>query len=609
MKELKLYLKDRKFGSIFNKNLIRILITLMVPIMLVFLISIFLINQRQRDNIFEEADKRIAPIATEMDQLWIQQEGNALRLCYDGSVSNFVSYAFQPLTQKKIVLLDKLQDHLFYICSMNDVTTNSVVLFSGQSNYIATPTTASTEYDMELAFTSIDYSHYRRLKLLTETASKYIMTNYEKNYITFYCSRQVTSEYTVYAFLETNKEVIAGWLNDKTGKSADIVLMLDNVGNYIAGVETDISEMGDWLPTDYTENGQDKFVTVEGTHYIVVAAESSAQEWYYVLLYPADDYLKTRFITRILMVCVLSLLVVFSIYSSWRVSIAFYRPIQIILSLLQEPRMGTTAYYQKYCRQYDEMNMIYTLIQHSYFRQMAVNKELEDRKFMLQRAQNYALAAQINPHFISNTLESINWKILNLFKGENEISTAMSDFSRLMRYTLNTKGFVRIIDEIDHARLYIKLCNTRSASKFTTTWDIDETVLQAVTPFLVIQPLVENAITHGMKETKEIGVLAIRCRQESGAITIEVEDNGTGIDRDKIRELEYQFTEDMLEESLHIGLVNTHHRIRLIFGVPWGVKIQSQPGKTIVSIRIPRVMNMSEISNPVIKNIPEQGEK
>ncbi len=202
----------------------------------------------------------------------------------------------------------------------------------------------------------------------------------------------------------------------------------------------------------------------------------------------------------------------------------------------------------------------------------------------VKNAEMKLLQAQINPHFLYNSLELINCiGIENDLKDINEMVYALSQFYKISLSKGN--DFIPIAQEINHVRYYIKIQNLRYGDKIGLMTDINEDINDFYILKTVLQPIVENSIIHGILEkSSKRGTVTIRSYLSGSDIVIEVEDDGVGIDKkamDKIMKFS--------DASFHgYGLNNTNKRIKLFYGDKYGLSFSTEPGKgTIVNIRIP----------------------
>ena len=202
-------------------------------------------------------------------------------------------------------------------------------------------------------------------------------------------------------------------------------------------------------------------------------------------------------------------------------------------------------------------------------------------------AELKVLQAQINPHFLYNTLELINWKALD--SGVPEIAEISQALARFYRTSLSGgRDVVALSNEIEHLQMYVRIQNMRFGNHIRLTVDVPEDLMDTPVLKMLLQPLVENAIMHGILGRSGIpeGDIILRARAADGELLIAVEDDGPGIDEERIL--------GILEEggraapSHGYGARNIHERIRLSCGPAYGLTYESRPGGgTRAVIRVP----------------------
>ena len=203
----------------------------------------------------------------------------------------------------------------------------------------------------------------------------------------------------------------------------------------------------------------------------------------------------------------------------------------------------------------------------------------------LRDAKIMALQSQINPHFLNNTLEIINWEAR--LNGNYKVSGMIEALSTMLGETMNRKEqqFHTVAEEMAYADAYLYIISQRFGAKFQCTQKIDEKLLDVQVPRLIIQPIVENAVEHGMDITSR-GQLVIRLfAREDGYLCIEVEDNGhlTKEDRDKIDRLLSPDVELSGEKRVSLGIRNVDQRLKMIYGSDCGLFITGNDHEHTVS--------------------------
>ena len=199
-----------------------------------------------------------------------------------------------------------------------------------------------------------------------------------------------------------------------------------------------------------------------------------------------------------------------------------------------------------------------------------------------------ALQSQINPHFLYNTLESITWMV----EGErnDEAAFMISQLAKLFRISLSKgRTVITIKDELQHAQSYMNIQKVRYKNSFAVVFDVDEEIYSCCTVKLVLQPILENAISYGVSAMDEGGEIRITGRREEGTVILSVTDNGIGMSEEEVRFVLTDSTR-VPKHGSGVGLVNVNNRIQLLFGKEYGLKVESEPDEgTVVSIVIPAV--------------------
>lgn len=206
-----------------------------------------------------------------------------------------------------------------------------------------------------------------------------------------------------------------------------------------------------------------------------------------------------------------------------------------------------------------------------------------------KEAELTLLQAQINPHFLYNTLEIIRWKAMFLTNGENEVTEIVSTLSDFFRLSLSKgKKIVTLKDEIEHAINYVTIMNYRYNNKIVVEWKIDSSLHDCKVPKIILQPLIENAIYHGIKAKPGQGIIEVLSEKRGNSIELEVRDNGDGISAENLERLNAILAGTESSEVGGYGLRNVNQRIKLVFGENYGLKINSIQGYgTSVYISLP----------------------
>jgi two-component system, sensor histidine kinase YesM len=186
------------------------------------------------------------------------------------------------------------------------------------------------------------------------------------------------------------------------------------------------------------------------------------------------------------------------------------------------------------------------------------------------------LASQINPHFLYNVLESIRMKAL--INGDKETSHIVKQLGYLMRRNLEVSSSdVPLTSEFEMVQSYLEIQKFRFGTRLSYDIFIDSLSKPINIPPLSVQPLVENALIHGLRNKEKDGFVSLKARMIDHELLIEVVDNGQGISQDKLKEIKERLNDINDNDGRHIGLSNVHQRLRLAYGESYGLKVESEP--------------------------------
>ena len=221
-------------------------------------------------------------------------------------------------------------------------------------------------------------------------------------------------------------------------------------------------------------------------------------------------------------------------------------------------------------------------------------KQIQDQK-SLHRAELELMQAQINPHFLYNTLDSI--AILAESQREEDAVSMVNSLSTFFRNSLNKgEDIISLGAERTQVTSYLEIQQIRYSDILQYEICIPDELLDCRVPKLILQPLVENALYHGIKNRRGMGKITVTGEADGQDLLLKVSDNGAGMDEEQVKELQAGIYED---KHTGLGLVNVHKRIRLYCGEPYGLFFESQMGKgSTVSIRLPQSRTLGKENEP-----------
>jgi len=262
------------------------------------------------------------------------------------------------------------------------------------------------------------------------------------------------------------------------------------------------------------------------------------------------------------------------------------RFIDELLNAVSECGKGNTGYrieaetFEEFQTLYDAFNAMLGQLELSAQR----NRELAERKRMVEVKH---LEGQFNPHFVFNVMETIKYEILS---DPPKAAGMVVTLASLMRYSINSGSSQTVALETDVAYVedYLKLQKARYGRRLGYSFDIPPSLMGCEVPKFLIQPVVENSISHGARDRKRLEV-RVAAREDRGALAIEVEDDGKGIGAEDLGAIHASLSDEGAVPD-RVGLYNAHRLLRLLYGEPYGLSIASQQeGGTKVVLRMPLI--------------------
>ena len=287
--------------------------------------------------------------------------------------------------------------------------------------------------------------------------------------------------------------------------------------------------------------------------------------------------------------------------------------VQIVTALLQETINEYIYYENKQIQTAQEQNtalyfntlkismaifcfILVAIIVVSIVGPMWITKPIEEQvtreQKQLRKAEFELLQAQINPHFLYNTLDTIVWSAEA--GNQKQVVKMVGSLSDFFRSSLNKgKEIVTIRDELQHVRSYLEIQQIRYQDILKYEIDVPEELFDYQIPKITIQPIVENALYHGIKNKRGGGTIVVSGKDEGETMLIQVKDDGKGMKPERLKEINKDLTGTKLENTAIYGLYNVNERIRLSFGEEYGITVEStyEVGSCI-SIRLPKILNI-----------------
>ncbi|OKP97667.1 sensor histidine kinase [Paenibacillus sp. P46E] len=339
-------------------------------------------------------------------------------------------------------------------------------------------------------------------------------------------------------------------------------------------------------------NGQSLIMSPNGTEYIKIKQGSKITGWNIVLLLPRKKVTEgVAILQSILVFSSLFGLLLFALLS-YTLSTMITHPLRNLSKIMKAARNGNvkTNPVIYYNLEINDLNLTYN--------KMVGNlnnliDEVYKQEIVKMKSEIRSLHSQLNPHFLYNTLEAFYWNLIEA--KQDRLANYLIQLAELFRYTIkrnNEDDLVLLEDEVEHVKRYLNIMSLRMGSRLNWTLEVDERVSDCRIPRLVIQPLVENSVLHGIEPQIGVGRLGVQViyLEERDEIKIVVEDSGGGVSDDRLKEIRNHLAEGTQVQSKRngIGLYNIHKFIELYYGKSYGIHLENRTtGGMIVTVTLP----------------------
>ncbi len=277
------------------------------------------------------------------------------------------------------------------------------------------------------------------------------------------------------------------------------------------------------------------------------------------------------------------ILLLISFILAYNLSIYFYNSLSGILSIVEKTSHSSTAQEEK-----DEISFLNKTIMDIIQKNEEYELELAKKTLSFQQSQMYALQMQINPHFIFNTLQLASTMSIAMLKKDTPVSKILSMLAELVHAVYQVNEYlIPLSQELHYSKTYMQIQSMRYNDSFNVEWDISEDTLDCHIIKFSMQPILENAITHGLMPLGCNGTIRVSAFKENNALIIKVNDDGVGISYSKLTIIRNALKLESLPDGKNIGLRNTQQRIQNVFGIDYGISIDSGGFGTTITINLP----------------------
>lgn len=418
--------------------------------------------------------------------------------------------------------------------------------------------------------------------------------------LTFIKPIYITDQKRGAVILNINSQALYSTVMAESEESGQELLLLDKDGQILlsknsALFQTGIEATGISVDLLKKEKQQSDILEINGIKSVISFNEGSLFGFRYLSVLPMTNYeaRRTQLNRQILLAALL--LFFFGLLFAYIITLRTFKPLQKIIAFLD----ASDSEVRDEPENQNELLYIINRIEQHIEDKQKIREILEERVQTLKKSQYNMLQSQINPHFLYNTLETINWMAYDMAGAHNPVSKALVSLSGFFRNTLSSSGYLIPIEtEIAYTRDYIKILELRYSDVFEVVWNVDQEILSCTTIKICLQPIIENAVYHGLKPKDERGKILITGKIKNDDVVFTVSDNGVGMEKDAVEKLNQQLRREDYQESPHIGLTNVNQRIKIIFGKEYGIQLTSRPGLgTSITVTFPTIPWKSDFSD------------
>lgn len=342
------------------------------------------------------------------------------------------------------------------------------------------------------------------------------------------------------------------------------------------------------------------FSEVGGKKVMVAYDRSSLNGWYMFYIvdygYVMDPIIVNNRLIIVLLIIIVVLAVILSLFISFTIS----KPVEELSRTMKKVEGGDLNVRAEYTKGSNEIATLYTSFNKMIEKINDLIKRVYQAEILKQKAEINALQSQINPHFLYNTLAMIDG--IAVMRGDRDISRIAETLGDMFRYSLSGGNFATLFEEVEQASNYLIIQKYFKRDKLDYSIKIAPEAEACVVSKLLLQPIIENAVVHGIENSLKKGLIAVDAQIVNDELLITVNDTGIGIAEKELEQLilrmkstKNMFTHTKNAKRYHIGLGNIYWRIKNLYGEGYGLSIRSKPGEgTTVTMLLPRVCKMME---------------
>lgn len=585
------YIRNYKFNSLFLKNFVLITLAIYIPLVVICVFIYTYFSRIYMQDLVGREENTLRRIQEISDTVYKNVLQIGKNMCGEKAVLSMLEY--ERYEWQVYEVCNEINTLTKDIIRVNNEYIDSIYLYAEKSDYIVTENgLISREIMRDLSW----YDNYVREEQKTGIRNWFRIqsgSNGDKCVLSlaFYLPYDERTEKTGTLVLNMNFEWLES-LADSGTQDASEIFLVDDDGRISYHRNRD--KAGEILEMSYLKDNLEKWngsqgITSDGSH-IVTYRSADIGSWEYVYVTQLDGYNHKILILRRVVTFAVILLLFLSVLVSFWISTRVFLPIKNIIQMLDNPEnfYETNLSDSNTREQKNELKYIVSCFMKQYMDHEQTRENLTEHVTRLKQTQIALLQTQINPHFLFNTLQTINFMAIGLTNSDNQVSEAIGNLSTMLRGMLKVDiNTCTLGEEIEYCKSYISLEKFRYGDGLQVFWDIDEEIMDCCVIRIMLQPILENSIVHGFKNLKYGGKIFMKGRKEEELLVLEVTDDGIGQTAEWIRNTQKKLSEVQPIVGSHIGIQNVNQRIRIMFGNEYGIRLVEMKQGFAIRIELP----------------------
>lgn len=589
-------------ARLMRDELVRLLCFALIPLTVLTFLTFLVVGNNLVAQKETEDIAHIQYVQSQMDFIISELDSLNLTFCVNSEISRTLSRAFDLNDSQAITSLKRICYNYMiptvaahdYIHSMYFYANNPQGMFLTSSGSNVGPVLLSQYEDgawidgyQQMLANGLDFFALRR------QFKQYRFESEPLNIITLYRRLYLRNGVIV---LNLHQDYFDSMLSSKTTSASQVLLAANEHHEVIMQGGGSVAFSPEEMVALCTATAQElQSFTAAGQKWFVTRMPSDNRyHWTYLSLTPLKEaYAFSRNIF-LLMALIFAPTLLVCIVVAWRHSKRYCRNAMQLLHTLEAAERHEADLSQQDVPNEDFYGMVTQRIVQNYAERNNLRYQLEQKQRSARDLELCALRSQINPHFLFNTLKSIYWMSFSQFGGPNEVSRMIENMTEILEYSMDASDdLASLADEISNTRAYVAIQHMRYKERFAVEWRYDPALEKYYTVKMLLQPLVENAITHGMRwtETRQLHIV-ITLKRQGDYIELTISDDGVGIPEEQLAKIVSRLNSH--SDEGHIGLYSCNKRLCLTFGEECGVHIESREG-TVISLRFPCLTNETGI--------------